>query len=152
MNVLSNMEKHWRRFPELQRLFKNASLGNDSYHHGGLRSPYTTVIDDLHDLATIVAIVGRGEELIRTAARRAATEEPGEYVERMRRLVSELDYLRADLQSLTEGFLRERIEELRRQKDVIGRALSQAREDEHRSENRPGGTGQGQPGDSHTGN
>jgi hypothetical protein len=152
MNVLSNMEEHWRRFPELQRLFTNASLGNDFYHHGGLRSPYTTVIDDLHDLATIVAIVGRGEELIRTAARRAATEEPAEYVARMRRLVSELDHLALHLHSFTEGFLRERIKELRQQQDVIYRALSQAREDEYRSENRPGGTGQGQPGDSHTGN
>ena len=107
---------------------------------------------DLHDLATIVAIVGRGEELIRTAARRAATEEPAEYVARMSRLVNELDDLARHLHSLTEGFLRKRIEELRQEQHVIYRAISQAREDEHRSENRPGGTGQGQPGDSHTGN
>ena len=132
MNVLSNMEEHWRRFPELQRLFTAASLPDDFYHHGGLKSPYTTAIDDLHDITLIAAVVGRGVEVIRIATERAATEEHTEHVARMKMLLRELDHLVDHLRGFAEGFLRERIEELRHQQDVLHRALSQAEEEEYR--------------------
>ena len=56
MKVLPNKEEHWSRFPELRRTFNDSPVPDRFFHNGGIRSPYTTVFDDLHDLAEIGAI------------------------------------------------------------------------------------------------
>ncbi len=126
MNVLSNTEEHWRRFPELQRLFTNASLPNGLCHHSGLRSPYTTVIDDIHDIVSIAATVGNGAELIRIASERVATEEYAEHIARMEALLRELRDLADDLGGLAQNFIRVRSEELARHRAALFRAIDQA--------------------------
>ena len=132
MNVLSGREKHWRHFPALHRLFKDGSFPGDLYHHEGLRSPYTTRIDDLHDVATIAAIVGNGAELIRIAAERAADEEPGEWAARIKGLLRELDDLESFLRSFSEDFLGNLRGDLRQQQVTFRQAYGQARQEEGR--------------------
>jgi len=132
MNAMSNSEKHWRTFPELRRVFNEAPTPDRFYHHGALRSPYTTIMDDIRDLAEIAAVVGSGSERLHAATERTKSEDHRDHMARLEHLLRDLDDLKGSLRSLTETFVRERIRELDAIQLELHHAVSQAAEKEHR--------------------
>ena len=128
MTLMSNIDRHWRGFPELSRLLNRTAIPGHFYHHGGLRSPYTTEMDDLHDFAAIAAIVGGCQEQVRSASCQRADEDQREYFHRVGQLEMEVEKLERRLRHFMDGFLRVRVGELQKLRSEVRQTWHQTME------------------------
>ena len=134
MNILSNKERLLQRFPGIARHFANEGLPSSMYHHGGMRSPYTTELDDLHDIAEIAAIVGHGKEHLLKIMIQNPDEPHRDYRKRLRGIADELKYLQEEVQWFANRFLSERIKELDEHRRMLFYAVEAAEKQQHEQE------------------
>ena len=132
MNVSSNCERLWRRFPELQRHCQNAQFPTSLFHHSGIRSPYTTILDDMHDLAEIAVLVEAGRESMARALVKGAAESPDEHLQRLNKTLVELENLGFGVKAFADGFLKERRDALDEIRRTVSRLVLQVESVAHK--------------------
>lgn len=113
MNVYSNIEKHWRRFPSLHAVISDKSIPDDYNRHLGLRSPCTTVFDDLHDIAEISVIVAANQDKIAEAATSSSHPSSGKDRAVWENFMRDLEHLHGATRAFA-NFFEERAEEIQK--------------------------------------